>query len=146
MYHHIKSDSSAIALRPLLNQHINKAFSIIQDDIPVKEWVIYHYSDFQKFNFFKSLPSNMFGCCYIDEQKIWISDRTLIMDEAFSMNVIIHELTHLKTGKGHHDSMYQKQYETYHHRIEAYQKGREPFYYNRLNPLPILYPAGMSTG
>ncbi|GBG56971.1 hypothetical protein SPFL3102_02290 [Sporomusaceae bacterium FL31] len=143
MYHHINADSSAIALHLLLNQYIDKAFSIIQDDIPVKEWRIYHYSDLQKFNFFNNLPNNMFGCCYIDEKKIWISNRTLMMDEDFSINVIIHELTHLKTGKGHNDAMYQKQYAAYCHRLDIYKKGREPFYYNRLNLSPILDPAIM---
>lgn len=143
MYHHIKCDSAEVALYLLLNQYIDKAFAILQDDIPVKEWVVYHYSELQKFNFFNTLPNNMFGCCFIDEQKIWISNRTLLMDMDFSMNVIIHELTHLKTGKGHNDATYQKQYAAYCHKVETYKKSREPFYYNSLNPSPILYPASI---
>lgn len=146
MYHHIKSDSSSIALHFLLNQYIDKAFSIIQDDITVKEWIIYNYSDLQNINFFYDLPSNMFGCCYIDQKKIWISNKTLMMDEDFSINVIIHELTHLKTGKGHNDTMYQKQYAAYCHRFETYKKGREPFYYNRLNLAPIIEPVSITVG
>jgi hypothetical protein len=133
MRNQIKPDCSALEYSRLLNRYIDKTYSIIQDDIPVTEWILYKYCDYQKFNFFNQLPINMFGCCNINEKRIWVSDRTIMIGEEFTINVIIDELTHLKTGRGHHDDNYKNQFRKYHQLYDTYKNGKKPLYYSRPN-------------